>query len=213
MPVIDLFADIVCPWCYVGERRLAQALEKHGPEDVELRWRPFQLNPDMPSDGLAWSAFEEWKFGGQSSAQQAYARLEEAAAETEIDFHFDRITHAPNTLHAHRLVLWAQEQGESEAVASRLFKAYFSEGRNVGDQSVLVAVAGEAGLDEEAARAFLEGEEGREAVSVSQEIARQSGITGVPLTLFEDAFALRGAQPQRVFDDAVQRWVTERAAG
>ncbi len=196
---IDVYADIACPWCYIGEKRLEQALSMRPDVNAELQWRPFQLRPEMPKDGVAWSDFEVQKFGGHEKAQQIFARVTSAGAEDGIDFRFDKIPVAPNTLDAHRLVLFAREQGrEWEAVAA-LFVAHFTEGRNVGDLDTLVAIGEGIGLDAGAVRDYLQSDRNAEAVTESQEEAYSVGVQGVPFYVFDERYALSGAQPLETF--------------
>ncbi len=196
---IDVYADIACPWCYIGEKRLEQALSMRPDLKAELQWKPFQLRPEMPKEGVRWSDFEVEKFGGHDRAQQIFARVTSVGAEDDIDFRFDRIPVAPNTLDAHRLVLFAREQGrEWEAVAA-LFAAYFTEGRDVGDLDTLVQIAQEIGLDETAARDYLQSDRNVEAVSESQEEAYGVGVQGVPFYVFDERYALSGAQSLETF--------------
>jgi predicted DsbA family dithiol-disulfide isomerase len=196
---IDVYADIACPWCYIGEKRLEQALSIRPDLSVELRWRPFQLNPEMPQEGTPWSDFELQKFGGHEKAQQIFARVTSAGAEDGIDFRFDRIQVAPSTLNAHRLVLFAREEGrEWEAVAA-LFSAHFTEGRDVGDIDTLVAIAEGIGLDVAAVRDYLQSDRNAEAVTESQEEAYSVSVQGVPFYVFDNQYALSGAQPLETF--------------
>jgi predicted DsbA family dithiol-disulfide isomerase len=203
---IDVYADIACPWCYVGRARLKNALAQRPDLDVTLRWRPFQLQPDMPADGQDFRAVLERKFDSWSRAERMFERIEEMGGEDGLTFNFDAIEVAPNTADAHRLVLWAEEQEGQEAadeVTTTLFRAYFTEGRNVSDREVLVECAAEAGLDGDGARALLDGQEYADAVRESQQQAEQRGVTGVPCYVFNDEQAVTGAQPAEVFVDAL----------
>lgn len=166
---------------------------------VELRWRPFQLRPEMPKEGVPWSDFEVQKFGGHEKAQQIFARVTGVGAEDGIDFRFDRIQVAPNTLDAHRLVLFAREQGREWEAVGALFTAHFTEGRNVGDLDTLVELAEAIGLDACAARDYLLSGRDVETVTESQEEAYSVGVEGVPFYVFEGQYALSGAQPVETF--------------
>jgi len=203
---IDVYADIACPWCYVGRARLKQALAERSDLDVSLRWRPFQLQPDMPPDGRDFRTVLEKKFGGWTRAERMFERVREMGAEADLTFDFEAIDVAPNTADAHRLVLWAEDQGGEEAAdaaATALFRAYFTEGRNVSDPDVLVDCAGDVGLDEDAARTLLDGDPYAEVVRESQTQAQRRGITGVPCYVFDDRHAVTGAQPTDVFVEAL----------
>ena len=202
---IDVYADIACPWCYVGRAHLKNALEQRPALDVTLRWRPFQLQPNMPPAGRDFREVLSQKFGGWDQAQQMFERIQEMGAEDNLTFDFESIEVAPNTADAHRLILWAQDQDPetADALATTLFRAYFTEGRNVSDPAVLADCAAETGLDGDAARAALDGDEYAEAVRESQQRAQQRGITGVPCYVFNDEHALTGAQPTEVFVEAL----------
>lgn len=200
---IDVYADIACPWCYVGRARLKRALTQRPERDVSLKWRPFQLQPDMPSEGRDFRTVLERKFGGWERVQSMFDRIREIGAQEDLAFNFDALEVAPNTADAHRLVLWAETQDEGDGMATTLFRAYFSEGRNVSDPAVLAECASEVGLDADAARTLLDGDEYAAAVRQSQEQAEKRGITGVPCYVFDDRRAVMGAQPVDVFLDAI----------
>ena len=209
---IDVYADIACPWCYVGRARLKQALDQRPGLDVTLQWRPFQLQPDMPPEGRDFRTVLEQKFGSWDRARQMFDRIRRMGGEEGLTFDFDAIDVAPNTADAHRLVLWAQEQGAGDTMATALFRAYFSEGRNVSDRDVLVACADEIGLDAEAARTLLSGNEYADEVRASQQQAQRQGITGVPCYVIGGDQAVMGAQPAEVLMEALDDAMTEAPA-
>jgi len=201
---VDVYADIACPWCYVGRARMENALARRPALDVERRWRPFQLQPAMPPEGRAFRAVLEKKFGGWDRAQRMFKRVQEVGAEADLTFNFEAIEVAPNTADAHRLVLWAQHDHNSgDALATALFGAYFTDGRNVSDSDVLAECASDIGLDEEAARSVLVSDRYAEAVRTSQQQAQRLGVTGVPCYVFDDRHAVTGAQPADAFVEAL----------
>ena len=200
---IELYADIVCPWCYIGERRLRRALAQRPDLQVEFHWRPFQLQPGMVPQGLPWREFAERKFGGWEQVQAGFARLNEAAAPEGLTFSADAIATAANTRDAHRLVLLAQEEGKAWEMADALFAAYFVAGRNLNDHVQLVEIAVGAGLDAETVRSVLASDWYLEDVDASQQLAGEYGIQGVPFTIFEERYALPGAQPIEVVLEAI----------
>jgi predicted DsbA family dithiol-disulfide isomerase len=206
---IDVISDVVCPWCYIGQRRLAQARARLAPDDparsAVVRWHPFQLNPDLPRAGVARRAYLEDKFGGPERAAQIYARVSAAGATVGIPFAFDRIERQPNTLDAHRLIAWAQERGDASDLVERLFHAYFVEGRAIGDREVLALIAGEAGLDAAAARAWLASDEGSDDIARMDQRAREIGVGGVPFFIFNEKVAVSGAQEPDVLRDAMNQ--------
>lgn len=199
---IDVYADIACPWCYVGRARLKRALADR-PIEVTLRWRPFQLQPDMPAEGRDFRSVLEQKFGDWSRVQNMFDRIQELGDEIGLRFDFDAIDVAPNTADAHRLVLWAQEQDRGDEMATVLFQAYFSEGRNVSDAEVLVDCATEIGFDATKVQALLDSDTYADEVRESQQQAQRRGITGVPCYVFDDKRAVTGAQPVEVFNEAL----------
>ena len=144
---LDILSDPICPWCYLGKVRLDRALEARPDHPFAVEWHPFQLNPDMTPEGMDRRAYLEAKFGGKEGAVQAYLPLVEHAAASGVALNLDRIARTPNTLDAHRLIHWAGLEGRQGAMVAALFRAYFREGRDIGDAGVLAALAGEAGLD------------------------------------------------------------------
>jgi predicted DsbA family dithiol-disulfide isomerase len=197
--VIDLYADLVCPWCCIGARRLARALAQRPQLQVARPWRPFQLQPAMPKAGLAWSEFVESKFGGRERARSAFARVTAVGAADGIEFDYERIANAPNTRDAHRLVLFAAREGREWELADALFAAYFARGRDLGDHEHLADAAVSVGLSRAEVLAYLASDEGGAEVDASQQEAYQTGMTGVPFYVLDGRYALSGAQPVEVF--------------
>lgn len=199
--ILDVYADVVCPWCYVGERRLEGALALRPDLEVTRRWRPFQLQPGMPEGGIAWDVYARRKFGGGPNARGAFARLTAVGEGEGIRFDFDRVASAPNTVDAQRLILFAgePERGLQWEMVDALFQAYFSGGRNLNDHEQLAAVAAGAGLDPGEVRRYLAGEGGKAEVRASQEEAYARGIQGVPFYAFDGGRTVSGAQPVEVF--------------
>jgi len=195
---IDVISDVVCPWCFIGRRRLGAALALLAEREPDVRplvsWHPFQLNPDLPREGIGRRAYLEAKFGGPRRADEIYERVRAAGRTVGIDFAFERIERQPNTLDAHRLISWAQARGSAEEVVERLFRAYFLEGRLIGERSVLAAIAGEAGLDDAAAAAMLAAEERAGEIAAMDRRVRELGVTGVPFFIFGGSVAVSGAQ-------------------
>ena len=197
---IDVISDVVCPWCYIGKRRLEatlEALRTTQPDlEVNVRWHPFQLNPDLPREGTGRREYLEHKFGGPERARQIYARVTAAGQSVGIPFAFDAIERQPNTLDAHRLIAWAQsrDDGDADRIVERLFRAYFVEGRFVGDHDELASLAGDAGFPVEEARRLLASNELESAVATADQQARRLGVTGVPFFIFDGKVAVSGAQ-------------------
>jgi len=208
---IDVVSDVVCPWCYIGKRRLEAALAKLRESDpelpVEVRWHPFQLNPDMPREGMPRREYLERKFGGPDRAREIYARVSAAGRSVDIPFAFDAIERQPNTLAAHRLVAWAQSrrEGDPDKLVEALFHAYFVDGRYVGDRDELVALAADAGYDADDARRFLQSDELADVVAEADRRSRQMGISGVPFFIFGGKTALSGAQEPAALLEAINQ--------
>jgi len=202
---IDVISDVVCPWCYIGKRHLEAALDKLPVDERPLvRWHPFQLNPDLPAAGVDRRSYLEEKFGGAERAATIYDRVRAAGREAGLALDFDRIERQPNTLDAHRLIAWAQASGRDvEPLVEALFKAYFIEGRYIGDRKVLADVAGEAGFDAEASLEMLEGQTATAEIAEMDLRTRQSGIGGVPFFIFNEKIAVSGAQGAPVLLDAL----------
>ncbi len=196
---IDVYADVVCPWCYVGEKRLEKALQDRPDLDVERRWRPFQLRQEMPAGGVPWRPFALEKFGGEEGMRRAFAHVEAAGEPDGVGFDFDRVASAPNTVDAHRLILHARERGREWQMADVLFRGYFVEGRDLNDVDDLALMASGADLDPDEARAFLSDEAGTQDVWESQRAAAELGIGGVPCYIVDGRYAVSGGQPAEVW--------------
>ncbi len=199
MIYVDIVSDTICPWCYIGKRRFERALAISGRTDVALSWRPFQLNPDMPSEGMTRDDYVRAKFGGGDRPRQIYQAIAESGREAGIEFQFSRIKRTPNTVLSHRLIFWSAKNLRQDEVVSELFEAYFEQGLDIGNIDILVACAARAGLDEVAARNFLSSDDGRQEVVASDVYARRLGINGVPCFIVNRKYAVSGAQPPSAF--------------
>ena len=199
---IDIVSDVVCPWCYLGEKRLEQALaEEAGP--IVVRWRPYQLDPTIPEGGLDRAEYMAKKFGKSGRLQSVHDNLTRLGAEVGLPFAFDKITRSPNTLDAHRLIRWATSAGVQSRVVDRLFEAYFVEGRDIGDRVVLTEIAAECGLDADLVERLLA--EGADSEVVRQEVeqAQAMGVSGVPFFIFAGRLGVPGAQEPSVLRQAM----------
>lgn len=214
---IEIYSDIVCPWCFIGKRRLERALETAGlAQQAHVRWRPFQLNPTMPRAGMDRRAYLDAKFGGASARQTVEARVGKAGEVEGIVFAFDRIERTPNTFDAHRLMWFAQRDGKQESLAEALFHGYFTEGLDIGDALTLAGVAVGAGLDGEDVRRLLAGGEGVEEVRAEEAAGHRLGIRSVPYVVIDGTYGISGAQPPDLFVSALtraDRGQAERRAG
>ncbi|BBK32095.1 putative DsbA family dithiol-disulfide isomerase [Stella humosa] len=196
---IDVFSDVICPWCFIGKRRLARALAAESDVSVTLRWRAFMLNPDMPAEGMDRQTYMAMKFGGPAQARRVYDNVLRAAEAEGLELAIDRIPRTPSTVAAHRLIRWATEQGDVDPVLEGLFRAYFQEGRDIGQASELTAIAAAAGLDPDEARAMLARPGGDADIVAEDRSARRIGINGVPCFIFDGQYAVSGAQEPEVF--------------
>lgn len=202
---IDVISDTVCPWCLIGKRRLEGALAARPDLDVRVTWRAYQLNPDLPPEGMARDAYLQAKFGGSGRAKAIYDQVRQAGAEEELAFAFDKIERAPNTLDSHRLIRWAGSARCQDAVVEALFDAYFFQGRDISDHGVLTAIADNAGMDAALVARLLK--EGQDRDRVAEEVAqvRRMGITGVPTFIFEGQYAVQGAQNTEVLGQVITK--------
>jgi predicted DsbA family dithiol-disulfide isomerase len=198
---IDVFSDVVCPWCFVGKRRLEQALDQAKLQDAEIHWHAYQLNPDLPPEGVDRRQYLEAKFG-PGAMQRIQDRLHDAGVGAGIDFQFDKIQRSPNTLDAHRLLWLAGTQGKQGVLKEALLKAYFLEGRDVGDQAVLAEIAAAVHLEGDIP-AWLASDAGTHEVQEDLSQAARLQISGVPFFIFDGRVALAGAQPPEVFLQAL----------
>jgi predicted DsbA family dithiol-disulfide isomerase len=201
---IDIYSDIVCPWCYVGKRRLERALTSVGGA-VHVTWRPFQLNPTMPLEGMDRTTYLKSKFGSLEVFGRMKEQLLAAGAEEGIPFAFEKIQRTPNTFSAHRLVWYAAEHGQQDEVVEALFRSYFVEGKNIGDVKTLAHAAAEAGLDRTEIEHFLASEKGVVEVKTEEAMGRRLGIRGVPYFVFNGRISLSGAQPPDIIVSAIQQ--------
>lgn len=202
---IEVWADVVCPWCWIGETRLYRALGQRPDVQAEVVWRPFQLQPEMPPEGTPWDEVVRTRFGGPERAATMFQQVAAAGAFDGLRFDFNAIPSAPNTRDAHRLVLHAQQAGVGRQMAEALFAANFTEGRDLGKTGVLADVAAQVGLDRDRAARFLGGGELGRQVDESQAEAASLGITGVPYFVIDGKYAFSGAQSLETFVSVLDR--------
>jgi len=207
---VDVVSDVVCPWCFIGKRHLETALAALQAREPGLapaiRWHPFQLNPDIPPDGVDRRAYLDAKFGGAARADTIYARVRAAGEAAGLPLALDAIRRQPNTRDAHRLIAWAQGRdggSDANALVERLFRAYFTEGRDIGDRDELARLAADAGIDAVAARELLDSSRLNAEIDAANERAHALGIGGVPFIIFDGKAAVSGAQPPDVLQDAI----------
>lgn len=213
---IDIVSDVMCPWCYIGQKRLEKALDDVGDVvDVDIHWRPYQLDPTLPPEGKDRKKYLEDKFGGSDRAKQIYAQVKQAGDMEDIDFDFEAIAVSPNTLDAHRLLRWSRSAGREtqNRLATRLFKLYFEEGANIGDHKVLIGAARDVGMDVSIVESLLASDADREAVQQEVALAGKMGVTGVPCFIIENKYAVMGAQDPATLANALREIAAAKESG
>ena len=210
---IQVIFDTICPWCFIGKRRMEQALKLRSHVETRLIWRPFLLNREMPADGIDRTDYLVRKFGSEARVRRIYGAIAQAGESVDIDFAFDRITRTPNSVDSHRLIQYGIAEGKGDRLVETLFVEYFVGGRDVGRKDVLVEIGGRAGLDTDDLAEYLDGEDGVEFVYDENTRAHRMGVNGVPAFVFNSKMVISGAQePQilaRMIDAAL---ATEDAA-
>ena len=204
---IDIVSDVVCPWCYLGKARLELAIAEVQDEvGVDINWRPYRLNPDYPPEGVDQKTMLVQKLGGEERVAQAHKMLSDYGREVGINFNFEAIKIGPNTLDAHRLIHWAMTENreKQDRVVNALFKANFEEGRNVGDHAVLLDIAEQAGLERSVIAALLASDADRDLVIAEIDAAQKIGVSGVPFFIFDQQYAVSGAQTPDVLVGALR---------
>lgn len=202
--LIEVVHDLVCPWCYLGYARLIRALERRPDLGCELIWRPFLLNADMPRSGIAQGEYLLRKFGSEERARRLFVTITEIGRREGITYRFDRIRRTPNTVDVHRLLHWAASYGRGQEMVGILFRAHFSEGRDIGDTATLAGLVAAVDLDPLAARSLLESEAGVAEVHAENLRAHRHGINGVPCLVFAGRHAIAGAQEPEVLERMIE---------
>lgn len=200
---LDIFSDPVCPWCYVGKANLDRALAAHPDHPFQIQWHPFQLNPEMPTEGVAKRAYLEEKFGGKARVDAVHERLREVARGAGVDMDPDKPQRMPNTLNAHRLIHWAGIEGVQQAVVNALMRAYWTEGRDIGDLETLADIAGENGMDRAATLRLLQSDADADDIQARDQDARQKGVNAVPTFLIAQQYVVSGAQPPETWNKVI----------
>jgi predicted DsbA family dithiol-disulfide isomerase len=200
---VEVISDVICPWCYIGKRRLEKAIDAlECQRPVCVRWLPFQLNPMMPNEGISRREYRTEKFGSWERSQELDAKVIAVGKTEGIHFAFDRIERTPNTVDAHRLIWLADQQGCQDAVVEAIFRAYFTAGRDISNRQLLIDVVVEAGLNRQRAEAVMKSHEGIEAIKEANELARQFRVDGVPYFIINNEITLTGAQQPDKFLEA-----------
>ena len=208
---IDVISDVMCPWCYIGKRRLEKALAMLPDIAVDIRWRPFQLDHTIPEHGMDRQDYLRNKFGSDAGAEQIYQPVRDAGKAEDIAFDFDAIKVAPNTLNAHRVIRWAMAEGVQDAAVERLFQLYFLEGADLTDNKLLADAAVDAGIDRAVVEHLLAGDTDKAETQAEIAQIQRMGVTGVPAFIVGNRFAVMGAREPEVIAQAIQEVARERA--
>ena len=209
---VDVVSDVMCPWCYIGKRRLDRAQVLAPDVEPVIRWRPFQLDATIPAGGMDRQEYLDKKFG-RDKATEIYAQIKETGEAEGIPFAFDRITRSPNTINAHRLIRWAETGHQQDAVVEHLFELYFTEGEDIGELSVLLDAAREAKMDAELVEEMLATDRDVDAVKKEIELAHELGVQGVPTFIIDRTHILVGAQRAELLADALVQISQEPSFG
>ncbi|MEL6617508.1 MAG: DsbA family oxidoreductase [Pseudomonadota bacterium] len=200
---LDIMSDPICPWCYIGKTYLDRALEAHPDHPFLIEWHPFQLNPDMPPEGMDRRAYLEGKFGGKEGAVRAYAPVVERAEAAGLKIDFEGMKRTPNTMDAHRLIHWSGIEGRQTACVSALFKAYFVDARDIGDPEVLADVADGIGMDASMVLRLLGSDSDRDNIAARDAHSREMGVSAVPTFIVAGQHAVPGAQPPELWAQVI----------
>lgn len=206
---IDVISDTICPWCYIGKRRLEQALSLRPSMTFEVRWRPFQLDPSTPVEGVDRKRHLEQKFGSLEKLKPVQAALEAAGREVGIAFNFESIARTPNTLNSHRLIRWAHSLGLQDEIVEGLFRAYFVEGLDIGDTKVLAQIGDVVGMDGELVEELLNSDADVESVTQQDSMARKFGVQGVPSFLLGGRTLVMGAEDAETLASMIDRAISD----
>ncbi|WP_170549163.1 DsbA family oxidoreductase [Ruegeria atlantica] len=200
---LDIMSDPICPWCYIGKTHLDKALAAIPDHPFVIEWHPFQLNPDMPNEGMDRREYLERKFGGKDGAVRAYAPVVEHAQNAGLSIDFEGMKRTPNTLDAHRVIHWAGIEGKQDAAVNALFDAYFVQGRDIGDHEVLADIADSIGMDAAVVSKLLKSDADREDIRTRDTHSRQMGVNSVPTFIVANQHAVPGAQPPEMWEKVI----------
>ena len=200
---LDIMSDPICPWCFIGKAYLDKALSAHPNHPFLIEWHPFQLNPDMPANGMGRREYLEGKFGGKEAAVRAYAPVVESAKTAGVAIDFEGMQRTPNTINAHRLIHWAGIEGRQTAAVSALFKAYFTDAHDIGDPDVLIDIAKSVEMDADVVKRLLDSDEDLKLIQDRDKHSRKMGINSVPTFIIANQHAVPGAQPPELWAQVI----------
>jgi predicted DsbA family dithiol-disulfide isomerase len=215
MTKLDIMSDPICPWCYIGKTHLDRALATEAAAGVEhpftIEWHPFQLNPDMPADGMDRREYLETKFGGKENAIRVYGQIAEHAETAGVEIDFAAIKRTPNTINAHRLIHWAGLERKQNAIVDALFTAYFKEGRDIGNSETLADIADSIGLDAALVLRLLASDADIKEIRARDSHSRGMGVSSVPTFIIDNQHAVPGAQPPELWRNVIAELTTQAA--
>ena len=209
---LDILSDPICPWCYIGKTHLDKALAEAGDHPFVIEWHPFQLNPDMPHEGMDRRAYLEGKFGGKEGAVRAYAPVVEHAEKAGLTINFEAMQRTPNTLDAHRLIHWAGIEGKQNDVVDALFQAYFVDAKDIGDHEVLADIAAACGMERDVTLRLLQGDTEVSEIRDRDAHSRKMGVSSVPTYIVANQHAVPGAQPPELWKQVITDIQSQLAA-
>lgn len=209
---LDILSDPICPWCYIGKTHLDKALAEAGDHPFVIEWHPFQLNPDMPREGMDRRAYLEGKFGGKEGAVRAYAPVVEHAEKAGLTINFEAMQRTPNTLDAHRLIHWAGIEGKQNDVVDALFQAYFVDAKDIGDHEVLADIAAACGMERDVTLRLLQGDTEVTEIRDRDAHSRKMGVSSVPTYIVANQHAVPGAQPPELWKQVIADIQSQLAA-
>ena len=209
---LDIMSDPICPWCFIGKAYLDKALSAHPNHPFLIEWHPFQLNPDMPANGMGRREYLEGKFGGKEAAVRAYAPVVESAKTAGVAIDFEGMKRTPNTINAHRLIHWAGIEGRQTAAVSALFKAYFTDARDIGDADVLIDIAKNVEMDANVVKRLLDSDEDLKLIQDRDKHSRKMGINSVPTFIIANQHAVPGAQPPELWAQVIADLAAQKDA-
>ncbi len=212
MITLDILSDPICPWCYIGKTNLDRALQAHPDHPFIIQWQPYQLNPNMPPEGVDRRQYLETKFGGQAGAVQVYSQIDQAARAAGLEINFEAIARTPNTMDAHRLIHWALIEGRQTAAVSSLFRAYFQEGRDIGDKKVLCEIAESIGMDAAMTKRLLDSDTDCAEIRERDFEARKMGVKAVPTFIVAKQAVVPGAQKTEFWEKVIADFHAEPGA-
>lgn len=208
MITLDIISDPICPWCYIGKTHLDTALQTAGRNPFDVTWRPFQLNPTMPPDGMDRRAYLETKFGPEN-ATKFYKQIEDTATEAGINVRFDLIERTPNTFDAHRLIRWSRSTGQQSVLVHSLFVRYFEKGEDISDRDMLLDCAVAIGMDRDVVAGLFERDADRDLLETEEASAREMGVSGVPTFVVANKHVVTGAQPPELWARVLDELATK----